>query len=119
MFGRQIRRTLELVLDQLTTLTKEIAIMTIALQKLRDAVAAEKTVVESAVKLLNGIPDLIRAAGVGGVADQAALDDLANQIVADTEALKGAIVANTPEGGNVAPTPPSPPAEPTEGTPAP
>lgn len=110
MFGRKTRRALKLVLHQLATLTKEIHAMTIQLQKIRDAVAAEKTVVEGAVKLLNSIPDLIRAAGgAAGVADQAALDDLANQVVADSEALKAALVANTPEGGAVAPT--APPAD--------
>lgn len=108
LFGKT-RRTLRLVLDQLTTLTKEIHAMTIQLQKIRDAVAAEKTVVEGAVKLLNSIPDLIRAAGgAAGVADQAALDDLANQIVVDSEALKAALVANTPE----APPAPAPAADP-------
>lgn len=63
-----------------------------AIDDLAAAVAAEDTVIDSAVTLLNGIPALIAAAGT----DPAALVKLQQDIQAKTAQLSAAIVANTP-----------------------
>lgn len=74
-----------------------------AIDDLAAAVAAEDTVIDGAVTLLNGIPALIAAAGT----DQAALTKLQQDITAKTATLSAAIVANTP-----APAPTSVPSTP-------
>lgn len=79
-----------------TRLTEEIHMATLQLQKLIKDVQDQKTVIDGAITLIKRIPDLIRDAGAGGPADQAALDDLAAQIEIETSALKDALVANTP-----------------------
>lgn len=61
-----------------------------ALDALQAAVAAEDTVIDSAVALINGIPALI--AGV----DPAALAALQADITAKATALAAAVTANTP-----------------------
>ena len=63
------------------------------------AVAAEDTVIDSAVTLLNGIPALIAAAGT----DQAKLTALQSDITAKTTALAAAVLANTPTPAASAP----------------
>lgn len=96
---------------------------TIALQRLIDAVAAEKTEIASAVKFIQGVPQMIRdavanAAAAGQTTEQA-VNDLAAQLEVSTADLTGALAANTPSA------PPAPPADPTapttsgEGTTAP
>jgi len=62
------------------------------LADLQAAVAAENTVIDSAIALLNGL-----AAQVAAVApNQAAIDALAADIAAKTQALSEAVVAGTP-----------------------
>ena len=63
-----------------------------ALDDLTAAVAAEDTVIDSAVTLINGIPALIAAAGT----DPAKLQALTADITAKASALSAAVVANTP-----------------------
>lgn len=97
MFGRKTRQALDGLTIQVQTLIQETRMATVQLQKIIDAVAAEKTVVDGAVKLLNSIPDLIKAAVPGAdPATQAALDDLAAQVGASNAELQAAVVANTP-----------------------
>lgn len=64
------------------------------LQELKDAVAAEKTVNESAIKLLDGL-----AAKIAALApDQAAIDELANEVKSQTAALAAAVEADSAAG---------------------
>jgi hypothetical protein len=72
-------------------LTKLEAIMA-AIDDLQAAVAAEDTVIDSAITLINGIPALIAAAGV----DPAKLTALQADITAKSTALAAAVTANTP-----------------------
>lgn len=67
-----------------------------ALDDLQAAVAAEDTVIDSAIALINGIPALIAAAGT----DPAKLQALQADITSKSQALAAAVTANTP-----APTP--------------
>lgn len=69
-----------------------------ALTDLQAAVAAEDTVIASAVTLLNGIPALILAAGT----DPAALTALATDIQTNTAALAAAVITGTPGPGTAA-----------------
>lgn len=80
-----INRKLDLLLDGQELLMS-------ALDDLQAAVAAESTVIDSAITLIQGIPALIAAAGV----DQAKLDALKNDITAKSDALAAAVSANTP-----------------------
>jgi hypothetical protein len=72
--------------------------MALDLQALKDAVAAEKTVEDSAVALLTGltaqIADLI--AKSGNTVDPADLQAIVDQVKADTADLAAAVSANTP-----------------------
>lgn len=63
-----------------------------AIDDLQAAVAAEDTVIDSAITLIQGIPALIAAAGV----DPAKLAALQSDITAKSAALAGAVAANTP-----------------------
>ena len=63
-----------------------------ALDSLQAAVAAEDTVVDSAIALLQGLAAQVAALKP----NQAAIDALAADITAKTQALSDAIVANTP-----------------------
>ena len=78
-----------------------------AIDDLQAAVAAEDTVIDSAVTLLNGIPALIAAAGV----DPAKLTALQTDIQAKTASLAAAVLVGTPT-----PTPSSPPVTPAVAT---
>jgi prefoldin subunit 5 len=62
------------------------------LAALQAAVAAEDTVIQSAVTLLNGIQAQIAAL----TPDQAAIDALAADVQTQTQALSAAVAANTP-----------------------
>lgn len=62
------------------------------LDDLQAAVAAEDTVIDSAITLIQGIPALIAAAGT----DSAKLQALSADITAKSQALAAAITANTP-----------------------
>lgn len=70
------------------------AIMT-DLSRLQTDVANNTSVTQSAVTLIQGLADAIRAAGT----DQAALDSLANDLEASSSALAAAVSANTPASG--------------------
>ena len=85
--GRRILVVLKHILE------KENLIMA-ALDDLKAAVAAEDTVVDSAVTLLKGLKDALDAAIASG--DPAALTALSADITAKTKALSDAVAANTP-----------------------
>jgi hypothetical protein len=72
-------------------LTKQETIMA-AIDDLQAAVAAEDTVIDSAITLINGIPALIAAAGT----DQVKLAALQADITAKSKSLADAVVAGTP-----------------------
>ena len=76
-----------------------------AIDDLQAAVAAEDTVIDSAVTLLNGIPALIAAAGV----DPAKLTALQTDIQTRTASLAAAVLVGTPTPTTTAP-PVTPPA---------
>jgi hypothetical protein len=82
---------IELGVIMLLTLSKQEAIMA-AIDDLQAAVAAEDTVIDSAIALINGIPALIAAAGT----DPAKLAALQADITAKSRALAAAVAANTP-----------------------
>lgn len=65
-----------------------------AITDLQAAVAAEKTVVDSAVSLLNGLKAQLDAAIAAG--DPAALAALSADLGAQTAALAAAVAADTP-----------------------
>src|SRR6266403_1838817 len=73
-----------------------------ALDDLQAAVAAEDTVIDSAITLINGIPALIAAAGT----DPTKLAALSADITAKSKSLADAVAANTPAA---APPPAQPP----------
>lgn len=87
-------RQLSLILDKLETIMS-------ALDDLQAAVAAEDTVIDSAIVLIQGIPALIAAAGT----DPAKLAALQADITAKTQALSAAVTANTPTPTEPAPAP--------------
>lgn len=72
-----------------------------ALSDLQASVAAEDTVIDSAVTLIKGIPALIAAAGTDPVALKALQDDIA----AHATSLAAAVTANTPTPSTPTPTP--------------
>ena len=63
------------------------------LDDLKAQVAANRSVSQSALLLINGIADRITAAGT----DPAALAELTASLKADDDALAAAVTANTPE----------------------
>src|SRR5258706_10600020 len=80
----RIEDKVDLVLNQQETIMS-------TLDDLQAAVAAEDTVIDSAITLINGIPALIAAAGV----DPAKLAALSADITAKSGALAAAVTANT------------------------
>lgn len=66
--------------------------MSTEVQKLKDNVAALTTVTGSAVALIQGLADQIKALKE----DPAALNALADEIASDAQALADAVAANTP-----------------------
>ena len=83
------------------------------LDDLTAQVAANKSVSQSALTLINGIAARITAAGV----DPAALQALTDSLKADDDALSAAVVANTP-AAPVTPNTSSAPTPPVTSTPA-
>lgn len=71
------------------------------LKNLQAAIAAQKTVIDGAITLLNGLAAKIAALP----ADQAAIDKLASDVSAETATLAAAVVADT-GAPDVAPTVP-------------
>lgn len=63
-----------------------------AIDTLTEQVAANKTVVDSALVLINGIADRIKSAGV----DPAKLAALTSDLKSEDDALAAAVAANTP-----------------------
>ena len=78
--------------DLLNTILKEIQKMSAQLDQLKADVAAEKTVIDSAVALLGGLAQQIRDLAE----DPAALSQLATDIESQTASLAAAVTANTP-----------------------
>jgi hypothetical protein len=84
-------------LNRLDLILSKQETMMAAIDDLQAAVAAEDTVIDSAITLIQGIPALIAAAGV----DPAKLAALQTDITTKSSALAAAVAANTP----AAPTP--------------
>jgi hypothetical protein len=95
---QDVKNMLSLILKNQETIMATLA-------DLEAAVAAEDTVIDSAVTLLNGIPALIAAAGV----DPAKLTALQTDIQAKTASLAAAVLVGTPTPAATAP-PVTPPA---------
>jgi hypothetical protein len=96
--------------------TGALQIMSAELDQLTSQVHANTSVVQSAVALINGISNRIKAAG----ADPAALQALTAELDQQDQALAAAVAANTPTPpadttGGSAGTPPAPP-DPTGGS---
>jgi hypothetical protein len=83
-----------LILWSLAILTERINHMAGELVQLQKDVAAEDTVIDSAITLLGGIKAALDAAIASG--DPAALTALSADIQAKTATLSAAVVANTP-----------------------
>lgn len=64
-----------------------------ATQQLKDAVAAQTTVIESAVTLLNGLGDRLEAAIAAG--DMEAVKEITADVRANTDSLSAAVAENT------------------------
>ena len=82
---------IELGVQNLIIITTQEAIMA-AIDDLAAAVAAEDTVIDSAVTLLQGLKAALDAAGT----DPTKLAALSNDIAAKTKTLSDAVAANTP-----------------------
>lgn len=78
--------------DQLKHLTKLMESMMADLKKLQDDVAANTTVVTSAVTLLDTLAQMIR----DNAADPVALEKLATDLETNSKALGEAVARNTP-----------------------
>jgi len=96
----EVMRRLDMLADQIGLIESNLENIMSAIDDLQAAVAAEDTVIDSAITLINGIPALIAAAGV----DPAKLATLQADISAKSKALADAVAANTP----AAPAPPTP-----------
>jgi hypothetical protein len=92
----------------LKTIVEKVNTMSAEIDMLRTAVQKESDVVQSAIVLLNGISDRIKAAG----ADTAALAEVAADIDTQRNALAAAVAANTPAEEPPALPPATPPAGP-------
>lgn len=84
------------VIHLLTLLTKEIKRMSAQLDALVAAVDANTTVTGSAIVLLEGLHAKILELLAQEVIDPAAVQQLADNLAADTQALAAAVLANTP-----------------------
>ena len=81
-------------LDTLFLILKRITQMSKVLDDLTAAVAANVTVTDSAITLLQGLAAALAAAVASG--DTAAISQLAADLQTETEKLAGAVTANTP-----------------------
>jgi len=88
----EVRAALATLVKHVTKLTKEIKAMSAALDNLTAKVAANTTVVESAITLIGGLADQLRAAAN----DPAAVNALADQLDTEDAKLANAITTNTP-----------------------
>ena len=82
---RRPRVTLHTILERLDTMSQQ-------LDSLKAAVAAEATVIDSAIALINGLAAQIAALP----ADEAAIAQLATDVKAKSDALATAVTVNTP-----------------------
>lgn len=88
----EVIRLLKVLYSKDDLILKRLETIMSALDDLQAAVAAEDTVIDSAIKLIQGIPALIAAAGT----DPAKLQALSADITAKSTALAAAVTANTP-----------------------
>ena len=95
LFGEQERRAAQRhaeIIKALNAITKQGVTMTQEVDDLQAAVAAEGTVIDSAITLLNGL-----SARIADLAeDPVALKALSVEVKAKSDALAAAVVANTP-----------------------
>jgi hypothetical protein len=84
------------VVELLVKLVTEVRKMSVQLDALIAAVTANTTVTGSAIALLNGLHAKILELLAQEVIDPAAVQTLADNLSADTQALAAAITANTP-----------------------
>src|SRR6266850_1515180 len=87
----EVMRRLDILAEQIDLIIKNQETLMTAIDDLQAAVAAEDTVIDSAITLISGIPALIAAAGV----DPAKLAALQTDITTKTKALADAVAANT------------------------
>ena len=96
--AQAIDRKLGLILEQLAALNCKETLMALSLDALAAAVAADVTVDQSAITLLNGltakIQELITASG--NTVDPVLLQAIVDQINASKDSLAAAVVQNTP-----------------------
>jgi tRNA A37 threonylcarbamoyladenosine dehydratase len=104
MFDNELHEKLDAILRRLAQLkellTKEGTFIMSAIDDLTTQVAANTTVEQSAITLIQGLADALKAAGT----DPVKLAALATQLKTSQTALAAAITANTP----AAPPPPAP-----------
>lgn len=93
-------RILTLLQQLQQQITNEETHIMASIKDLQDEVTAEDTVIDSAVTLIEGLAAQVAALQP----DQAAIDALAADIKAKSDALAAAVAANTP----AAPAPPAP-----------
>ncbi len=80
------------ILDQLHNLYRQGDRIMATLQDVQAAVAAEDTVIDSAIVLIKGLADKVAALAP----NQAAIDALAAEIKGKSDALAAAVTENTP-----------------------
>lgn len=95
----EVMRRLDALDQKIGLVVEKLETIMAAIDDLQAAVAAEDTVIESAVTLLNGIPALIAAAGV----DPAKLTALQTDIQTRTASLAAAVLVGTPAAPPSAP----------------
>lgn len=93
------------ILEALQTLLQRTQTIMTTLQDIVQEVSQQRTVVESAVALLNGISAQLKAALANG-ADPAVIQQISDNLTASTNELATAVAANTVAPGN--PPPPAP-----------
>lgn len=88
----KIIKKLDTIISMLSDIKQKEVIIMADLTGLTEQVAANTEVEQSAVVLLQGLADLLKAAGT----DPVALQTLQDQLKTSADALAAAIVANTP-----------------------
>ena len=89
-----------------------------SIQDLQAAVAAQDTVIQSAITLIEGFNSRLQSA-IAELPSNTALETLASDVNAHASALADAVAANTPAPAAPAPTVATPVSAPVEPTPAP
>lgn len=93
----EVLQILNNILSHVTTLTKEVKVMSAELDRLTTEVSENNSAIDSAIVLINGLAQQIRDLAT----DPAALNALADSLDAKSNELAAAVAANTPD----APTP--------------